>query len=294
MRKLVSTACAAVLAAGLGASCGGETPGPGPTPPPVAGAAVLVGAGDIAVCGSAGTEGTAALLDGIEGTVFTAGDNAYFQGSMENFRDCYEPTWGRHKARTRPAPGNHDYETSGGGPYFAYFGSRAGPSGLGYYSFNLGAWHIVSLNSNVPAQVGTPQFTWLRDDLSSSSSRCLGAIWHHPLFSSGPNHIEPTMRDAWRLLQQQGAEFVINGHDHLYERFATTDDTGRPSPAGIRLFIVGTGGAQLYSFVRALPGSEARASVWGVLKLKLLADSYDWEFIAVDSKVMDSGSAGCH
>ena len=253
----------------------------------------MVGAGDIGVCGSAGAEGTAALLDGIAGTVFTSGDNAYPQGSAADFRNCYDPTWGRHKARTRPAPGNHDYEAPGAAPYFAYFGHNAGPAGLGYYSFEVGPWHVVSLNSNVPASQGTPQYQWLAADLGERNARCVAAIWHHALFSSSQNGPSPVMRDVWRLLQAARAEIAVVGHEHAYERFGPLDDGGRPTATGIRQFIVGTGGAPLYPFITVAPGSEVRISSWGVLKLTLNSDGYAWEFITIGGSVRDSGSGSC-
>jgi calcineurin-like phosphoesterase family protein len=286
---------ALALAAALTSACGSNgVTGPPPPPPPPS-SHVLVGAGDIAVCGSAGTQQTADMLDRIDGTVFTAGDNAYFQGSADNYRDCYDPTWGRHKTRTRPTPGNHEYESPGAFPYFTYFGSNAGPPGLGYYSFEAGAWHVVSLNSNVPAGPGSTQYDWLSEDLRVRNARCLAAIWHHPLFSSSnANAPSSVMRDVWRLLQQHSAELVITGHEHVYERFAPLDSTGRAAPDGVRQFIAGTGGAVLYSFVGPpAPGSEVRVSAWGVLKLTLNPENYSWEFQAVGGAVRDSGSASC-
>jgi calcineurin-like phosphoesterase family protein len=279
----------------LACACGGNGM-TGPPPPPPPGAHMLVGAGDIAVCGSAGTEQTAALLDQFpQATVFTAGDNAYFQGSANDFRNCYEPTWGRHKARTRPAPGNHEYESAGASPYFTYFGPNAGPAGLGYYSFEAGSWHVVSLNSNVPASIGSAQYEWLLEDLSARNARCVAAIWHHPLFSSGTTSgPSPIMRDIWRLLQQHSAELVVSGHEHAYERFAALDSTGRVSPDGMRLFIAGTGGAGLYALVGPpVTGSEVRISTFGVLKLTLDTDRYSWDFIAVGGAVRDSGAGSC-
>ncbi|MCA1560904.1 MAG: metallophosphoesterase [Acidobacteria bacterium] len=292
------TAAALAALAAVIAACGGSPGGPSrPPPPPPPVTAILVGAGDIAVCGSAGTEATAALLDGIDGTVFTAGDNAYFQGSADDFRRCYDPTWGRHKERTLPAPGNHEYESAGAAPYFAYFGERAGPAGRGYYSARVGAWHVVSLNSNVPAGEGSAQLQWLRDDLAQHSSfRCVAAIWHHPMFTSGPNGPEHGfgMRDVWRTLQQARVELVVNGHEHFYERFAALDTDGRPNPGGIRLFIAGTGGASLYDFGRIATGSEARGKVFGVLKLTLDPTSYSWEFIPISgTSFRDSGRDEC-
>ena len=285
-------ACA-TLAFALGAiACGSDRP-PGPTGPPAAVSHVLVGAGDIAVCGSAGTEQTAALLDGIEGTVFTAGDNAYFQGTAADFQSCYHPTWGRHRNRTRPAPGNHEYESPGAAPYFEYFGAHAGPAGLGYYSFEAGPWHVVSLNSNVPAGQGSAQYQWLATDLGGHTARCVAAIWHHAMFSSGPNGPSSRMGDVWRLLQQFGAEMAITAHEHAYERFAPLDAAGRPAPDGIRQFVAGTGGAPLSQFVGTAAGSEVRISAWGVLKVTLTTSDYSWEFMTAGGSVRDSGTAPC-
>jgi acid phosphatase type 7 len=288
----------AVLAIGgaVAIACGNGVTGPPPPPPPPPPLEnhVLVGAGDIAVCGSVATAQTAALLDRIDGTVFTAGDNAYFQGSAANYRDCYEPTWGRHKHRTRPSPGNHEYETAGGAAYFAYFGPSAGPPGLGYYSFEAGPWHVVSLNSNVAANQGSPQYQWLANDLLARNARCVAAIWHHPMFSSGPNGPSPLMRDIWQLLQQARAEIVITGHDHVYERFVPLDANRRPTPDGLRQFTVGTGGAELYSFVNVSPDSEMRIAAFGILKLNLTGDGYRWEYLGTNGNVLDSGTGTCH
>ena len=265
-----------------------------PPPPPPAVTATLVGAGDIALCGSRGTEATAALIDLVDGMVFTAGDNAYYQGTMSQFMQCYDPTWGRHKGRTRPAPGNHDYETPGASAYFDYFGPSAGPRGLGYYSFNVGAWHVVSLNSNVPAGEGSGQLQWLREDLAATHARCVAAIWHHPLFSSGQNGALPIMRDAWRVLREAGAEIVLSGHDHIYERFARQDESGRATIAGLRQFVIGTGGAELTNPVRVSGNSEVRGVGFGVLKLTLNAESYSWEFLPVPpASFSDSGIDNC-
>ena len=277
----------------IASACGGSS---GPTAPSSpGGTAVLVGAGDISVCGLAGASQTASLLDQISGAVFTAGDNVYLHGSAQEFSECYDPTWGRHKGRTHPQAGNHDYESPGAAPYFAYFGASAGTAGLGYYSFSVGAWHVVSLNSNIPADEASAQMAWLKSDLAGNPSKCVAAIWHYPLFSSGPNAIEPVMRDVWRTLEQAGAEFVVNGHDHIYERFAPQDINGRPMPSGIREFIVGTGGAQHYAVGPIMPNSQVQASVWGVIKFTLRPDGYDWEFVPVAGETFrDSGSDLCH
>jgi hypothetical protein len=254
---------------------------------------VLVGAGDIAFCdGKAAL--TAQLVEATEGTVFTVGDHAYPAGTRQEFRDCYEPTWGRFKNRTRPTPGNHDYESPGAQPYFEYFGANAGPSGLGYYSFSIGAWHVIALNSNLPVDAASAQADWLRRNLAENPSFCTLAYWHHSLFSSGPHGNNPVMRDIWRILHEAGADVVLSGHDHVYERFAPQDQDGRSDPLrGIRQFIVGTGGAPTYPFVTVQPNSEQRISAMGVLKLTLLPTSYGWEFRLVPA-MGDSGFGACH
>jgi calcineurin-like phosphoesterase family protein len=260
--------------------------------------AVLVGAGDIADCGSHGDEATADLLDGIAGTVFTAGDNAYDDGTRSDFAECYNPSWGRHKARTYPSPGNHDYESGSGSGYFAYFGERAGPAGKGYYSYDLGDWHIISLNSNISMRAGSPQGKWLRDDLAATTKQCVLAYWHHPRFSSSSNHgSQRQTQPLWETLYEYGAEIVIAGHDHTYERFAPQTPDGKADPArGIRQFVVGTGGKSHYGFGRPLPNSEARDNTsYGVLKLTLNRGSYSWAFIpSAGQSFTDSGSGTCH
>jgi len=264
------------------------------TPPSAS--VVLVGAGDIADCTTG--EPTAKLLDNIAGTVFTAGDNAYSNGTASEYASCYDPSWGRHKARTRPAPGNHDYGTSGATGYYNYFGALAGPAGLGYYSYDLGAWHVVSLNSNVSMSAGSAQEVWLRADLAASTKTCTIAYWHHPRFSSGASHGSSTMSaGAFQALYDAGAEIVIVGHDHEYERFAPqTPNAGADPVRGIREFVVGTGGAGLYSFATPLPNSEVRDNTsHGLLKLSLSDGSYTWQYIPVaGNSFTDSGSGTCH
>ena len=258
--------------------------------------AVLVGAGDIAVCGFVNAERTARLLDGIQGTVFTAGDNAYPDGTAQQFQECYEPTWGRHKHRTRPSPGNHDYNTAGAVPYYEYFGLRAGPPGRGYYAYNAGSWRIMSLNSNVPAHKGSPQFVWLKGELERVPARCRMAYWHHPVFSSGFGGNDPKMREIWRLLREHGVDIVVSGHSHNYERFTPQDADGAADPArGIREFVVGTGGAGLTAQGTRQPNSEAFDSTsMGVLKLTLRPGTYDWEFVPIPQhSYTDSGSSPC-
>jgi hypothetical protein len=257
--------------------------------------AVLVGAGDVARCGSTDDDATAALLDGIPGTVFAAGDLAYEDGSAADFRDCYEASWGRHGWRTRPAPGNHEYQTAGAAGYFWYFGAAAGAEGAGYYSYELGGWHVVVLNSNIDAAPGSAQAAWLRNDLAAHPRACTVAYWHHPRFSSGRHGNHPHMAALWRILQDAGAELVLAGHDHAYERFASQNADGGADPErGIRSFVVGTGGSSLRPFATVQPNSEARRNdVYGVLKLDLSAGGYRWSFVGTDGGVRDAGGASC-
>jgi len=269
---------------------------PPPPPPPPGSEFVLVGAGDIAGCSSNGDEATAALLDNIQGTVFTAGDNAYPDGAESDFNDCYDPSWGRHKGRTRPSPGNHDYHTNNAAPYYAYFGSSAGPAGRGYYSYDLGDWHVVSLNTEVDMSAGSAQEQWLRSDLAASTKQCIAAYMHKPRFSSGEHGSSTGPRALWQALYDAGAEIVIVGHDHTYERFAPQTPDGTADPArGIREFVVGTGGKSLYSFGTPVANSEVRYnSTYGVLKLTLQSGGYGWEFLPTSGSFRDTGSTSCH
>ena len=257
--------------------------------------AVLIGAGDIAACGSKGTEATATLLDGLPGTIFTAGDNAYPSGTASDFLNCYEPTWGRYKARTRPSPGNHDYDSPGAIPYFDYFGERAGPAGRGYYAYREGNWQVFSLNSNIAMDANSAQVQWLRRELADSNARCSLAYWHHPLFSSGPHGDTLATRPLFDALYAAGAEIVVVGHDHLYERFAPQNPDGRLDPArGIREFVVGTGGGEMMSTASVHANSDARISTFGVLQLTLGPESYSWAFLNSTGAVADSGAGICH
>lgn len=263
---------------------------------------VLVGAGDISSCDNNNDAATAALLDSIDGTVFTAGDNVYDNGKMSEFLDCYGPTWGKYKSRTRPTPGNHDYGTGGASDYFAYFGSAAGTAGKGYYSYDLGSWHIVSLNSNCLAAGGcdtnSEQGKWLESDLKAASSTCTLAVMHHPRFSSGSKHgNNEEVQPLWQILYNNKADVVIAGHEHLYERFDPQDPMGTfDEKSGIVEFVVGTGGKDLYSFGVTKPNSAVRDNkTFGVLKLTLGKNSYSWDFIPViGSEFTDSGFNYCH
>jgi hypothetical protein len=264
---------------------------------------VLIAAGDIGSCVSDGDEATAKLVEAISGTVVTLGDNVYERGTVEQFAGCYAPAWGQFKDRTRPSPGNHDYLTPGAAAYFDYFGAAAGELGKGYYSYDLGAWHIIALNS-VCWEVGgcgakSPQAEWLADDLQAHSSAvCTLAYWHHPRFSSGLHGNFDLMQTLWDVLYAGGADVVLNGHDHDYERFVPQDPQGAADLArGIREFIAGTGGRILYPLLGPpLPNTEVRSDeTFGVLKLTLHPARYDWAFVPIAGGTFtDAGSGECH
>ena len=256
------------------------------------GSVVFVGAGDISRCDNNGDETTAQLLDGISGTVFTTGDNAYDSGSTSEYANCYDPTWGRSKARTKPVPGNHEYGTSGASGYFQYFNNV--PT---YYAYNLGAWRIYALNSEIDTSASGAQGSWLQSDLAANPKTCVLAYWHKPRWSSGNTHgSDSGMQALWQILYNAGAEVVINGHEHNYERFAQMNATGSTVSQGLREFVAGTGGGSHYGFGSALGSSEVRnSSTYGVLKLTLSSTGYSWQFVPVSgSTFTDSGSANCH
>lgn len=310
MRGRLLIASLALLAA---TTCGDVSPQPGNTPPPPDQAdALVVAAGDIANCGSSGAEHTAQLLDAVfpvgtppaAGLVLALGDNAYNDGTLRQYQQCYGPTWGRHLSRTQPVPGNHDYHTPSAAGYFDYFGSLAGPRGLGYYSYTLGAWHLVALNSNCGfleggCARGSVMDRWLRDELARNPGRCTLAYWHHPRFSTGAVHgSDPRMQDIWATLAEFGADVVLAGHEHLYERTGPRSAEGAEDTArGIRQFIVGTGGRSLYGFRPEPPEPDVEArdnQHYGVLRLRLRAQSYAWQFVATTSAVLDEGEGSCH
>lgn len=264
---------------------------------------LFIGAGDIAYPGElSAAAATGAIIERIpQAVVFTLGDNAYRFGRPIEFERNYAPTWGAFRDRTWPSPGNHDYYTRDAAPYFHYFGSRAGPPRLGYYSYDIKEWHVISLNSH---HVDDPaQLRWLENDLRQTSKPCVLAYWHNPLFSSGSEHGDqpgdPGRRSDrfWRLLIEHGADVVLNGHDHDYERFDPQHVNGLPAPGGLREFVVGTGGAHLRTL-----GTRKRNSAifdvqhYGVLLMTLKQNSYEWRFLATDGAVVDQSSSPvpCH
>mgnify|MGYP001594845990 FL=1 len=257
---------------------------------------VVLIAGDVAQCDSPGAQYTAQMIKAMPYPVLAVGDMAYPKGTPEEFANCYEPTWGAFKDRTYPVPGNHDYGTPGATGYFAYFGARAGDPAKGYYSFNLGQWHIVMLNSSRELEPGSPQLAWLAADLRQYAQQCVLAIWHHPRFSSGKHGNDMRTQALWAALYQHGVSVLVTAHDHDYERFAAMNDVGeRDELRGIRSFVAGTDGARLYELKQRHPLSQVwQGDHWGVLKLTLRPLGYDWEFLPVaDGKFQDAGSARC-
>jgi acid phosphatase type 7 len=269
---------------------------------------VVMGAGDIACeppsvpTASACREFSTSELLVSADLVLTFGDNQYEDGALLKFLGSYDRSWGRFKEKTRPAVGNHDYLTRAAAGYFDYFGSLAGEPGKGYYSFDAGGWHFVALNSECTdvggCGPGSPQYEWLRADLEASTARCSAAYWHHPRFSAGQYHDDASYEPFWDLLYADGAEVVMAGHDHNYQRYAPMTPGGaRDDLHGIRQFVVGTGGSNLYAVdTSAVPNRDvADDSTFGVLKLTLRSDGYDWAFVPAEGGTFtDAGSGVCH
>jgi hypothetical protein len=281
--------------------------GKSPSQPPQNHRFILVGAGDIASCKNPeGARATAKLIEQIPGTVFAAGDLAYEKGSSADFKNCYDPAWGRFKDRTRPALGNHEYGELTASAYFQYWGAQAGPPGKGFYSYDLGSWHIVVLNTNCGMKnlggcgVGSPEENWLKEDLAKHADACIIAYGHHALFSSGvfkSHAVHPELKQLWQDLYAAQADLVLAGHEHSYERFAPQDPDGKADPQhGIREIVVGTGGRSHDLLGFATPNSEVRDwSTYGVLKLTLDPGKYTWEFIPEEGgSFRDSGGGACH
>ena len=265
--------------------------------PAAEGAPVIAAAGDIAHGGtpSRPQRRTARLVRSIDPKVVLAlGDEQYPEGALDDFRSSYDPTWGRFKAITRPVPGNHEYLTGGADGYFDYFGRRAHRRRGGYYSFNVGTWHLVAVNSG-RGEISDEQLAWVRRDLGRNDARCDLAFWHHPRWSSAGSGSDGDMAALWQVLSQQGVDVVLNGHHHVYERFAPLSPTGRVRPRrGMREFVVGTGGAELGNFGHAIRGSQKRITTFGVLRLRLRRGGYRWAFVATNGNVRDRGRHGCH
>jgi len=268
---------------------------------------VLVGAGDIVWCrDQRGAAATAKLIENTPGAVFALGDLVYDAGNLAQFQNCYGATWGKFKARTHPALGNHEYVAPAAKAYFAYWGAQAGPGSRGYYSYDLGAWHIVVLNTNCDSAgvggcaAGSPQEVWLRQDLSEHASSCILAYGHHALFSSGiskAHAVHPELKPFWQDLYAAHADLVLAGHEHSYERFAPQDPDGRSDPQhGIREIVIGTGGRSHDFLGFAMASSEVRDfETYGVLKLTLAPQGYTWEFLPEEGKNFnDSGTGICH
>ncbi|MGH8951422.1 MAG: DUF7594 domain-containing protein [Acidimicrobiia bacterium] len=266
---------------------------------------VLVGAGDIASCDSDGDEVTAGLIDQViaeadDAVVFTAGDNAYEDGSEASFTNCYDPSWGQHRDITRPAVGSREYRTAGAAPYFAYFGEAAGDPAEGYYSYNFAGWHIIVVNSNCTeiggCEAGSPQEVWLRQDLADHSTSCTLAYWHQPLFSSRSGGTNPEMLPIFTAFDEADGDVVINGNDHFYERFLPQDPEGSEDEDGVTQFTVGTGGRSLDEFLGPSANSATRFNEsFGVLALSLYSGGYDWDYVTPEgTPFTDRGSATCH
>jgi hypothetical protein len=232
--------------------------------------------------------------------VLALGDNQYEDGAYSKYRVSYARSWGHVRAITRPTPGNHDYLTENAAGYFRYFGRAAGSPLTGYYSFDIGAWHLVSLNSNCSeiggCERGSPQVRWLRRDLSRHRSTCVLAYWHHPRFSSGPYGNDDSTAALWSALYDSGADVVLSGHEHSYERFAPQGPAGElDRRRGIREFVVGTGGRAHRGFESLARNSQRRDSTsFGILALTLRPEGYDWKYVPAGGSFSDDGSARCH
>jgi acid phosphatase type 7 len=301
----VLTVLIVVLGAALGAAFAVTVMGGDTDEEPAGGSHLLLAAGDIAECEHQGDEATAKILARFpDATIQTLGDNAYQEGTLVDFNECYAPSWGRFKDRTRAAAGNHDHSTKDAQGYADYFGSRGGPHDKYYYSYDLGAWHVVVLNGDCwrigGCELDEPQIEWLRRDLEEHAAFCTLAVAHRPPFSSG-RYGDPEntgrVRPMWQVLYEEGVEVFLTAHEHSYERFAPMNAQGeRDDARGVRLFVAGTGGGNLRRFkYDPLPTTEIRNDdTWGVLKLTLEPAGYDWEFLPVEGKTFtDSGSGTC-
>jgi hypothetical protein len=237
------------------------------------------------------------ILQNNPDAVLALGDQQYPAGTLQLFNQYYDKSWGQFKDKTYPVIGNHEYSDLQVG-YFDYFGQKAGTKNEGFYSFDLGDWHLIALNSNcwaVPCRKDSVQYTWLQNDLDSTQKKCVLAFWHHPLFSSGEHGRNPEVKSFWDLLSSHQAELVLNGHDHIYERFSPQNPEGVKDENGITQIIAGTGGRNLYTYNKLEPNSEFKENTqFGVLKLILKNDSYDFSYVTTQNQVLDSGTGRCH
>jgi acid phosphatase type 7 len=280
---------------------GGTTTPPPTTTPPSTTSARLVGAGDIATSGSVDTATANLILERPDARVFTAGDNAYPDGTASDFTSNYEPAWGPFKNRTSPSPGNHDYRTSGASAYKNYFGSVAGLRSVNptYYAYTLGAWRVYALDSNISMAIGSPQYNFVQNDLASNGALCELAYWHHPIISSGQHGNNAVARPIFALFDAQGGDLVLNGHDHNYERFTKINSLGQVSTSGVRQIVVGTGGTSLRGEGFVQIGSEVRNSAddfntHGIVDINLTSTGYSGKFVPVAGKSFtDSFSGTC-
>ncbi len=252
--------------------------------------------GDTGWCGSPALAPISRLFERFDGDIILAGDLAYPSGTMEEFRNCFEPSFGRFKSRMRASPGNHEYVASvSADSYFSYFNDRSGPHRLGYYSFRAAEWTVLMLNSNIPIGRNSAQLAFVRRVMQQSPTRCTMAVMHHPFDSSSLNGPTPALRDLWELMYTLGGDLVLNGHDHVYERHAPVNaDQRRDDAKGIRQFTVGTGGAPLYGRVRNAINSELMIANYGLLRLKLDPALYEWQFMDMNGNVLDRGLNVCH
>ncbi len=282
----------------------------------LSGASVMIGVGDIAACGSNGAELTAKVVDSVlkadsvakvDDMVFTLGDNAYPSGSASDFARCFAPTWGdsskRIMKKIHPTPGNHEHNTSGAAPYYQYFGSAAGSSKKGYYSYDIGAWHAIVINSEL---IVNPAFNdadrkaqedWLRSELKGVQKKCTLAYWHHPRFSSGWHGDDASLQTIWQELYDGGVDLILNGHDHEYERFLPQNPFAvKDTLKGMVEIVAGTGGGDLRGF-RGKPDPNMAAQIqghFGVLKLTLGKEEWRSAFIETNGRVWDPAGGKCH
>ena len=304
----------AIIAYACGGSLASQGPSTVPTPAPTPAFPAIMAAGDIS-CDSATpqlpcrSKGTSDLIaseraarPNVNVLVLPLGDLQYDSGTLDEFKKNYNTTWGRFNSFSRPVLGNHEYETRGAAGYFDYFASagvNVGARTEGWYSYTLGDWHFVALNSNCDriggCNAGSAQFRWLQGDLATNRQKCTVAYMHHPFLSSGQNGSTPELLPLMRLLYENNTELVLAGHDHTYERFNPITPELVADPAkGLRLFVVGTGGRDLYQFPRQLPQSDFRSNQhFGVLRIVMKDGAYDWAWINTEGVPLDSGSGVC-